>query len=186
MADRSIRIRPNATVANTGTLSFIYRDAMRMGTITCNVQIGLRYVSEMRKAFAGRLNEGQIGIITGARAGGCRQMMTNWDVIILVNEMNPIPLRYESFLGLLPNITGLLITALEVGVRIRSPNANCLFQADVPYLVFEGGGGQRFNRKIFLANVLPWVEGVACPLESTLEISGTLEIDPPIEVALGT
>ena len=185
-ADRSIRIRPNNTVANTGTLSFTYRDGMRNATITCNVQIGLRYVSEMRKAFAGLLNEGQIGLITGARTGGCRQLMTAWDVIFLITEMNPIPLRYEAFLGGLPLITGLLITALDVGIRIRSPQVNCLYQGDLPYLVFEGGGGQRFDRKIFLANALPWREGMTCPNESTLEVSGTLEIDPPIEVALGS
>jgi len=183
-AERGIRIRPNETVANTGSLSFTYRDGMRTATITCNVMLGLRYVREMRKEFAGRLAEGQIGVITGARTGGCREMMTNWDVIFLINEMNQIPLRYESLLGVLPNITGLLITALNVGVRIRSPQVNCLYQGDLPYLVFEAGGGQRFNRKIFLANALPWVEGMACPNESTLEISGTLEIAPLIEVTL--
>jgi hypothetical protein len=183
-AETGIRIRPNVTVANSGTLSFIYRDAMRSGTITCNVMLGLRYVSAMNKAFAGRLPEGQIGNIVAARTGGCRQMMTNWSVIFLVNEMNPIPMRYESFLGILPNITGLLITALEVGVRIISPNANCLYQADVPFLVSEAGGGQRFDQKAFLANSLPWIEGATCPSESTLEISGTLTVAPAIEVTL--
>lgn len=185
-ADRSIRIRPNVTVTNSGTLSFTYRDGIRTATITCNVQLGLRYVSEVRKVYAGRLNEGQIGLITGYRTGGCRQLMTNWDVIFLINEMNQIPLRYEAFLGLLPLITGLLITALNVGIRIRSAQVNCLYQGDLPYLVFEAGGGQRFNRKTFLANALPWREGVTCPNESTLEVSGMLEIDPPMEVALGT
>jgi hypothetical protein len=184
-ASRSIRIRPNETVSNRGSLSFIYRDAMRTATITCNVSMGLRYVREMSKGAAGRLNEGQIGLITGARTGGCRQLMTNWEVIFLINEMNPIPLRYEAFLGDLPQITGLLITALNVGIRIRSPQVNCLYQRDLPYLVFEQQGGQTFNRKTFLANTLPWVEGMACPVESTLEVSGTLEIEPPIQVALG-
>jgi hypothetical protein len=183
-ADTGIRIRPNATVRNSGTLSFMYRDAMRTVTITCNVALGLRYVSAMNKAWAGRLPEGQIGNIVSARTGNCRHLMTNWQVIILVNEENPIPMRYESFLGLLPNITGLLITALEVGIRIISPNANCLYQADLPFLVSEAGGGQRFDQKTFLANVLPWNEGMNCPVESTLEVIGTLAVEPPIEVVL--
>jgi hypothetical protein len=110
--------------------------------------------------------------------------MNSWTVIFLVNEENPIPMRYEAFLGALPNITGLLITALNVGVRIISPNANCLYQADLPFLVSEAGGGQRFNRKTFLANTLPWNEGATCPGESTLEISGMLVVEPPMEVVL--
>jgi hypothetical protein len=183
-AQTAIRIRPNETVRNSGSLSFTYNDGMRTVAITCNVALGLRYVSEMRKAFAGRLPEGQIGNIVSARTGGCRQLMTNWEVIFLVNEMNPIPLRYNAFLGVLPNITGLLITALEVGIRIRSPNANCLYQGDLPFLVGEVGGGQRFDQKTFLGNVLPWREGAACPMGSTLEVSGTLAVEPAIEVAL--
>ena len=183
-AETGIRIRPNSTVRNSGTLSFMYRDGMRTATITCNVAIGLRYVSAMNKAFAARLPEGQIGNIVSARTGNCRHLMTNWQVIILVNEENPIPMRYEAFLGVLPNITGLLITALEVGIRIISPNANCLYQADLPFLVREVGGGQRFDQKTFLANVLPWNEGMGCPVESTLEVIGTLAVEPPIEVVL--
>lgn len=183
-AETGIRIRPNETVRNSGTLSFRYRDAMRMATITCNVALGLRYVAAMNKAYAGRLPEGQIGLIVSARTGNCRYLMTSWDVIILVNEENPIPMRYESFLGILPNITGLLITALEFGVRIRSPQVNCLYQANLPFLVREVGGGQRFDQKTFLANVLPWREGVTCPIESTLEVIGTLEVAPAIEVVL--
>jgi len=183
-ADTGIRIRPNEGVRNSGSLSFIYRDGIRTATITCNVELGLRYVSAMNKAWAGRLAEGLIGNIVAARTGGCRQLMTNWTVIFLVTAMNPIPMRYESFLGLLPNITGLLITALDVGIRIISPNANCLYQADLPFLVSEVGGGQRFDQKTFLANTLPWVEGATCPMESTLEVSGTLAVEPPIEVVL--
>jgi hypothetical protein len=177
-ADRSLGIAPES-VTNRGRISATYNDGMRTGIINCNISIVLAYVRSISKAGAGRLPEGRIGTMS-ARTGGCREMMTNWTVTFL----NEIDMRYEAFLGTLPRITGLLITGLEVGVRIDSRNANCLFRGDLPFLVFEVGGGQRFNRKTFLANTLPRIGGAECPLGSTLEISGTLEIDPPITVSL--
>ncbi len=178
IADRSLGIEPGR-VTNTGRISAIYNDGIRTSTINCNISIELSYVRSMPKVWAGRLPEGRIGTMS-ARTGGCREMMTNWAVTFL-NEIN---MRYDAFLGVLPRITGLLITGLEVGVRIDSMNANCLFRGDLPFLVFEFGGGQRFNRKTFLANTLPRIGGMACPSGSTLEIAGTLEIDPPIGVRL--
>ncbi|MGB2711535.1 MAG: hypothetical protein WBC33_08450 [Conexibacter sp.] len=182
-AERAIEIRPTEVV-NMGRIALTYNEEMRRGIITCELTISLRYVRVIQKVWARRLFEGRIGIIPGVRAAGCREMMNNFNVIFLATAENPIAMRYDAFLGTLPLITGLLVTALEVGVRIRSAGANCLFQGDLPFLAFENGGGQSFNRKTFLANNLPWVEGMPCPAGSSIEISGTLTIDPPIGVAL--
>jgi len=171
-ADRSLGIEPGR-VTNTGRISAIYNDGIRTATINCGITIELSYVRSMSKASAGRLPEGRIGTMS-ASAVNCREMVTNWTVTFL-NEFN---MRYEAFLGVLPRITGLLITGLEVGVRIDSRNSNCLFRGDLPFLVFEFGGGQRFNRKTFLENTLDRIGGPACPSGSTLEI------DPPITARL--
>jgi hypothetical protein len=182
-AERAIEIRPTE-VTNAGRIALTYNEEMRRGVISCEIAISLRYVRVIQKVWARRLFEGRIGIIPGVRTAGCREMMNNFNVIFLATAENPIAMRYDAFLGALPNITGLLITALSVGVRIRSATANCLFQGDLPFLVFEAGGGQSFNRKTFLANNLPWVEGMPCPATSSVEISGTLTIDPPIGATL--
>ena len=182
-ANRALGIAPTEAI-NNGRISLTYNEMMRRATITCELFLSLRYVREVQKAGAGRLNEGIIGLIPGARTAGCREMMNNWTVIFLVNAENPITMRYDAFLGGLPRITGILITALDVGVRIRSANANCLFQGDLPFLTFESEGGPRFDRKTFLANSLPWVEGMPCEAGSSIAIAGTLTIEPPIGVRL--
>jgi len=157
---------------------------MRGGTtINCDVSMTLLYARSIQKVWARRLPEGQIGAIPSARTANCRDMMLGWEVQFLAEAMTPIPMRYDAFLGNLPLITGMLITALRVGVRIRSRVKECLFEGELPFLVFESGGGQRFDRKTFLENRLSYVGG-NCSEGSTIEITGTLTIRQPIAVRL--
>jgi hypothetical protein len=181
-AERAIEIRPNE-VTNSGRISIIFREALGGTTINCEISMSLEYARVIQKVWARRLPEGQIGIIPSARTANCRDMMIGWEVQFLAEAMTPFPMRYDAFLGVLPEITGLLITALRVGVRIRSRIKECLFEGELPFLVFESGGGQRFDRKAFLANTLNYVGG-NCSEMSTIEIAGTLAIRQPIAVRL--
>lgn len=180
-AHRAIEIRPNGVI-NTGRISI--NEPLRFATIACEVTVLLNYVREVQKASARRLPEGTIGVITEVRTRNCvDNFMVPWIVTFLVEPRRPIMMRYDAFLGALPNITGLLITALGVGVRLVSRNTNCLFEGDLPFLVFERNGRQRFDEKLFLENRLNFVEG-NCERESFIEIAGTLTIVPPITVTL--
>jgi hypothetical protein len=182
MANRSLAINEEAP-ENIGRIIFTYNDMMRSNRIHCELFFTLRYERVVSKASAGELGE-PIGAIVRARAANCREgVSNNWEITFLV-PAEGIPMRYESFLGELPNISGFLITALEVGVHIRRNTVSCLFSGNLPFLAFEEGGGTRFNRKRTLSNRLLRVEGMECAVMSGLELTIALPISPAIGVRL--
>lgn len=181
-ANRAIRIEPGGPAINNGFITI--SEPLRGPVIRCELRLNLEYNRIIQKQFARNLAGGQIGIINGGGTVGCVEGGgLPIAVTILPEPLRPSPMRYDAFLGSLPLITGLLITALRFGVRINNGFLNCLFEGEVPFLIFERAGGQRFDRKRFLPNALPFVEG-NCPPISTIELIGALTIAPPQIVTL--
>ena len=100
----------------------------------------------------------------------------------------PVDLRYEAFLGGLPNVRGVQFRKLGFAFRIVEPMllGNCLYRGMVDLLLgfppVEGGGGRRFTPESFITpNAIPSVSPAPCP--ETVEISGLGRVTPP-QVAL--
>jgi hypothetical protein len=180
-ASRSLAIAEEMP-ENIGRIIFTYNDMMRSHRINCELFMILNYLRVVSKETAETLTE-PIGAIVRARAANCREGLNSWEITFLV-PAEGFPMRYNGFLGVLPRITGVLITALDVGVRIRRNTVNCLFSGILPFLAFQEGGGTRFDRKRTLSNRLLRVEGMECPVMSGIELTIALPISPAIEVRL--
>lgn len=153
--------------------------------IICRLTLTGRVVNVIDKASAGLLPAGRIGQIEGAATEGCR---TNFggaaEVTVLTPAEAPIHLRYQAFLGLLPNITGILFRKLGFSFQVVEPMiiGTCLYRGPVNLLLtlppVEEGGGRRFNPEAFqLPNAIPLFAGAICP--ATMEISGAGRVTPP-------
>lgn len=109
----------------------------------------------------------------------------------------PYRVVYNSFLGVLPNITGILGTIKEMAwlIETRSGgvrNNACLYKGDISILISESGGGRTFNQFMVLpgagaeANLATELEPELaiepCPARSSL--SGTWTLEPGIAVHL--
>lgn len=160
-------------------------------TIICRLTLNGRIASVINKAFAGRLPEGRIGTIEGAATEGC---ITNFggfaEVLILVEQEAPIPLRYQAFLGTLPNITGIRFRKLGFSFRVTEPViiGACLYRGIVDLLLsfppVESGEGRFFNPEAFVVpNAIPKTGGMLCP--ETVEVSGAGRVTPPQPAVLG-
>ena len=108
-----------------------------------------------------RLPEGQIGSITSGRSANCIGPAgeRTREVIILaeprVNVLRrPFPLRYNSFLGTLPRINGLLFVILTLGYTFFPFGLSCLYQwRELKTLISFTGELPRSERGRFLENV---------------------------------
>ena len=177
-AERALEIRPAGPIVAEGPVRI--NEALRIINIECELLLRGMLVPIIQKASAGILPAGQIGRLTGLEFRAC---IDNTRRPWIVRFLEPVPVLYNSFLGSLPNITGILMTALNVGIRIMSGETNCLFRGPLPYLIYKSPGELRFNRKKFLENRLTYVEG-NCPEGSWIELEGTLIINPPQEIVL--
>jgi hypothetical protein len=175
-ADRAIRIENGAFTA-TGTINI--REGGLGGTISCTITLRGRLVTEIRKVNARRLPEGRIGTIDRVETANCRFLMSDW----VVTHLTPIELRYESFTGTLPNITGILVLALRLGLRLDSADGRfrCLYRGDVPFIFQSGGTPGRLIQKRYLPNTLTQIEGMGtgCVAGAIIELGGTLALGAP-------
>jgi hypothetical protein len=182
-ANRAIRIEPAGPAVNAGFIT-ITEPLGGPALIRCELSLELEYVRIIQKQFARNLAGGQIGTINGGAAAACVETGgLPWLVTILAEALRPVPMRYDAFLGILPVITGILITALNFGIKVSNGLTVCLFAGELPFLIFESMNGPNFNRKRLLPNALTLVEG-NCPIGGTIELRGTLTIAPAQRVTL--
>lgn len=187
-ATRGIRLSPGGEITKR-VEAFTVRAFGGEVTIICRLTLRGRIANVIEKAFARRLPEGRIGRIEFAATEGC---VTNFggfaEVIILVSPEAPFNLRYESFLGLLPAITGINFRKLAFELQVFEPIiiGACLFRGPVNLLltfppVEEPLG--RFNPERFVTpNALPHVGGGICP--EIVELSGAGRVTPAQTAAL--
>jgi hypothetical protein len=184
-AMRAVWIQPGGEITKT-VEAFTIRAWGGELTITCELTLtGRLTTAPIEKAWAGLLPEGRIGRIEGGGVAGCRNNLGGVVEVIMLNEPGrPADLRYQAFLGVLPNVTGVLFRKLGFAFRIIEPLVlgNCLYRGMVDLLVgfppVEGGGGRRFTPERFITpNAIPRVSPAPCP--ETVEVSGLGRVTPP-------
>jgi hypothetical protein len=189
-ANRAVWIQPGGEIKKT-VEAFTIRAWGGELTITCALTLNGRLTTApIEKAWAGLLPQGRIGRIEGWAAEGC---MTNFgtpaELTVLVEEGAPVNLRYQAFLGVLPNVTGVLFRKLGFAFQIVEPMilGTCLYRGMVDLLIgfppAEGGGGRRFTPERFVTpNAIPRMSPAPCP--ETVEVSGVGRVTPPQIVQL--
>jgi hypothetical protein len=183
-ANRSIEVEGlesgrSISLTSEGAVTFLEEAG---GTDRCNVTLTGTIGRLIAKTT--RLPEGQIGSITGGRTRECVGPFgeAHAENIVLaeprvVGLRGPIPLRYNSFLGTLPRINGILIVALRPGFLIRPAGLECLYRvAELGALIeFELNGAlPRSGRGRFLTNVANLVAELSnafCPRSGELRFN---------------
>jgi hypothetical protein len=172
-ANRGLAIRPGGPIFAEGPVRL--NESLRVANIEC--ELHLEGVLKGGVPKIARLPEGELGMLTRDEFRECEVMRLPVTVEGLVEPGTPSPIVYNSFLGVLPAITGVLMISLGVGLQITIGATRCLYRGNVPLLIWKSPGEALFNRKTFLANTLRYVRG-NCERESTLELEGTMIIRP--------
>jgi hypothetical protein len=181
---RAIRIEPAGEigkVVDEFTIVFFGGEV----SVICKLTLNGRLFRPILKASARLLPEGIMGQISSAATAGCR---TNFggaaEVTILVEPEAPLDLRYDAFLGPLPEINGIVFTKLNFEFQVIEPMfiGTCLYSGPIHLLMafppVEDGRGRRFNPESFVVpNRIPRVGGMLCWAE--VEVRGRGRIVPP-------
>jgi len=183
-AMRAILLQPGGEIKKT-VEAFRIRAFGGEVTITCELTLlGRLTTAPIEKASAGLLPQGRIGRIEEAFVEGCgTNIGTPAELTVLVEPGAPRDLRFQAFLGALPNITGLLFRKLAFAFRIEEPFVlgTCLYRGMVDLLMsfppVEGAGGRFTPERFVVPNAIPRVSPAPCP--EIVEISGVGKITPP-------
>jgi len=184
-AVRAIWVQPGGEIKKT-VEAFTVRAWGGELTIICELTLtGRLSTAPILKAAAGVLPEGRMGRIEGWAAEGCRTNIGGpAELTVLVEEGAPVNLRYQGFLGALPNIAGVRFRKLGFAIQIVEPMVlgTCLYRGPVELVIgfppVEGGGGFRYTPEQFVVpNAIPKTGGVLCP--ETVEVSGAGRVTPP-------
>ena len=170
------------TVATiTGVVTFNIRGLTRM---TCSTTVSAGWSrTSIPKSTAGTA-EGVFALIGEARFRECASGFLSSSAELLNTPVRPIRVRYESFLGTLPSITGFLASLLDTQFRIRIEGVSCEYGGDGGALFSELGRGQRFSRLALLPTPLAKTGGnVLCPASATFE-AAALNMTPGFVVRL--
>lgn len=189
-AVRAIQLVPGGEIKKT-VEAFTIRAWGGELTITCELTLtGRLTTAPIEKASAGLLPGGRMGQIEGWAVEGCRTNLGGpAELTVLVEAGAPVNLRYQAFLGPLPNITGLQFRKLGFAFRIVEPMVlgACLYRGMVDLLIgfppAEGGGGFRFTPERFVTpNAIPRMSPAPCP--EIVEVSGVGKLTPPQRAVL--
>ena len=177
---RSLSIEPAGGIEATGRLTIRQLAGIE---IWCNVTLRGGVAPSVPKTVGA-----MFGMITGATTRECAGnefIVGPPSLIFLV----PIPMLYNSFLGTLPNITGILVSMNPMKFRIdeergpRLPPVRCLYEGPVGAL-FPLAEGE-FERFTFLREEIRLKEGEPISeCEAKSRLVGTLTVTPRQRVTL--
>jgi hypothetical protein len=128
-----------------------------------------------------------MGQITGAITTTCTETSfgESETVTILIGAGGPTLIEYQSFLGVLPLISGIRVLLNRIGISLTRMGGllRCLYEG-VPSLLFsESRGGQTFDTATFGEDPLRFREGnEGCGASGAFE--GQLAISPSQAVRL--
>jgi len=166
-AEESLRLSPSGEFTATSEGAITFQSALI--SVNCSVTLSGRTDTEVETSVARLLPEGIIGEIDEGRAGSCRESFGGAaEARFLITENLLANLRYDSFLGTLPSITGVLLTALAVKLQISTFGLRCLYEGAVGMLItFPPSGGANSVR--LLEPTVRLVSGSeGCAREGTL------------------
>jgi hypothetical protein len=187
-ASRALSITPSRgliTLASNGAWTF--RGSPEVICQRVVLLISLR-TEQVLKSAAGTLPAGQIGNVQEGTARECRDSLLGSEVrtVILARKERNLtwfPLRYDAFLGTLPNINGILITALNGAFSFTSELlGTCLYRGVVGNLVALNVNRQTTENRYLPATIFKQEGGTACPPSGELVGRGT--ISPVLTVSL--
>jgi hypothetical protein len=186
-ANRAIRLEPAGPITKVSEEFTITAFGGEI-RITCRLTLAGILEPVIQKVRA--LPEGRVGQITAGIAEGCRNNLGGGAVVTFLVEANrPVNLRFEAFLGNLPNITGILFRKLALPFQvIEAFQGACLYQGGVGLLItfppVEEGGGRRFNQERFnMVNMIPLAAGGG-ECSPSVTLSGRAKITPPQRAVL--
>jgi hypothetical protein len=150
--------------------------------IWCNVTLRGMIVPSVAKMIGA-----PVGGITGSATRECagNRFIVGPPTLIF---LTPIPIMYESFLGTLPNITGLLVRFAPMKFLINEERGagrevTCLFEGPVGALLPIAGG--EFERFTFLREEIRLKEGRPIEeCEANSRLVGTFTVTPRQRVTL--
>jgi hypothetical protein len=178
---RALEVAPGGAIRAEGPVRV--NEALRVANIECELTLSgflNRSIPKMTGAPVGQLTrvEFRLCIETFRRIP--------WIVTALVEPRTPALIQYNTFLGTLPEITGILVVIPNFGIRVTNAErtVECLFRGPLPFLIWRSPGESKFNRKTFLPNRLNYVEGRGCGPEAFFELEGSFILEPPQEVTL--
>ena len=172
-ANRALGIRPGGPIFAEGPVRL--NESLGVANIECELHLEGVLRGVVQKVPS--LPIGEAGMLTRDEFRECETLRRPVVVEGLVEPGTPAPIVYNSFLGVLPAITGVLMIALNVGVQVTIGESRCLYRGNVPFLLWKSPGEGLFNRKTFLANRLAYVRGNCMPA-SWLELEGTMIMRP--------
>lgn len=179
-ASRAIDVEPGGAIRATSR-EVVFREPFNIINITCEVTLN----GEVGRSIV-KTRGNEIGRITSGTAARCRGAQ---GVVILISREQPSVMRYESFEGTLPAITGVTISADRAAFRIDvNEELRCLYSnrergERVKARIDETARGQRFNQARFREVEVPKAEGPGgCPGSGSL--SATFRIEPVQTVRL--
>jgi len=189
LANRGIGVLPGGPVTKTTRpgAPMVITDSNGV-VITCEVTYTETWEPQIRKIV------GSVGaIITGGIAEECEgeNGIVEVEAVVLQLGMNT-PKFYQSFRGVLPNISSILFIANPLRILIRYREVlmplntiGCLFQGPVGF--DTGGGINRLSRLIIQRNqivplILQLFGPMPCPFN--IRVEGTFEIAPAQNLVL--
>ena len=186
-ANRAIRLEPAGPITKVSEEFTITAFGGEI-RITCRLTLAGILEPVIQKVRA--LPEGRVGQITAGITEGCRNNLGGGAVVtFLIEAARPVNLRFEAFLGNLPNIAGILFRKLALPFQVAEAfQGVCLYQGGVGLLItfppVEEGGGRRFNQERFnMVNMVPLARGGA-ECSPNVELSGRAKITPPQRAVL--
>jgi hypothetical protein len=184
-ASRALSITPSRgliTLASSGNWSFSEPGGLEFICTSVRLLISLA-TEQIPKSSAGRLSEGLIGWMTEGTPEGCTERAFGSSITLIILARKSAretwsPLRYDAFLGTLPNINGVLITMLNFEWEWRiALIGECLYRGSLGNLVALNARLQT-ERNRFLARsteeAVRWRGGASCPASLLIRGAGTI------------
>lgn len=185
------RVAEGETISGSGSVTFEEGEFFRFRRIICTVTLDARVRVLVLKASADR-TEGKIGEITAGRTAGCSDSTGGAAAATVLaeattnGERHPFPMIYHSFLGTLPEISGVLVNTNNSAFLLEDREAgftSCLYEGTQGFL-FEVARRVTSRGRFLSENRIPLIRASSesCPRNGRL--SGSLTFNRTIGIIL--
>ena len=182
VAERNIAVERGGEVSiSNGRLTF--EETGRGLRVICNTTInGPLTTTGVKKAR--NLPGGVVGLMKEGRFSGCTEGFGGAAEVVMFSDSehtteaeHPIPMTYEAFLGTLPSITGILVLALGLILRITASGMTCNYLGNLGVLMtFPPSGGGNTVALLESSRFRLTTGGLLCPREGFAK--GTFRLTP--------
>lgn len=191
-ASRSLNLSPSGAMRlSSRALTFTTSTLYMICDLTLTGSLN-RSISKAELTVAGRVSEARWSACTGRIGEGERE--SYWTGEAEITQLNlgmPWTIRYKSFLGTLPNISGVRLQIVEAGflwsLGTRNGTIRCLWRGNVELLADVTRGSVSALR-VLAPNSLPLIVDLSrlflSPCPESFEFLGILTLSPTQAVTL--